>query len=162
MTEFFDRLCGSVDDYHTGCRRVIMESYMDVITMLQCDCSVSIHLIPGNVLMIFIFALLRIRTRRRWWMPQECLSHLTVSEEEDCESYLVLETSLLITMNKESALGGQTISSQSSILCQFKTRVHVLNKRRCCTLAGSFSKSSISPLLTNTQSSKVRDSVSFV
>ena len=27
---------------------------MDVITMLQCDCSVSIHLIPGNVLMIFI------------------------------------------------------------------------------------------------------------
>lgn len=40
MTEFFDHLCGSVDDYHTGCRRVIVESYMDVITMLQCDCSV--------------------------------------------------------------------------------------------------------------------------
>lgn len=69
---------------------------------------------------------------------------------------------LLIAMNKEPALGGQTISSQSSILCQFKTRVHVLNKRRCCTLAGSFSKSSISPLLTNTQSSKVRDPVSFL
>ena len=96
-------------------------------------------------------------------MPQECLSHLTVSEEEDCESYLISETSLiLIAMNKEPALGGQTISSQSAILCQFKTRVQVLNKRRCCTLAGSFSKSSISPLLTNTQSSKVRDPVSFL